>query len=52
MGMINEVGVDGVLQVASSIVWKKYVHGFRPWIGLILCRYNGMVDGMYYVWVW
>lgn len=45
--MIDQICINGVLEVPSPVVWQEYVHRLSAGIRFVLCRDDGVVDGMY-----
>lgn len=33
--MVDQVCIDGILQVAALVVWEEDVDGLRPWIAAV-----------------
>lgn len=50
--MIDQVRIDRVLQVATSVVWEEDVDCLCAGIGTVICRDDSMVDSMYDVGMW
>lgn len=42
--MVDQVCVDGILQVAPSIVREKDIHDLAPWVRLVFGAGDAMVD--------
>lgn len=45
--MIDEIRIDGILQIPAAVVGQEYVYRLATGIGLVVCRFDGMIDGMY-----
>ena len=44
--MVDQIRVNGVLQVAPPVVWEEDIHRLAARIGLVFRVGDGMVDGV------
>jgi hypothetical protein len=49
LGVIDQIRIDHVLQVPSSVVRQKYVDRLCAWIRLVAC--DGVIDGVDDIWI-